>query len=127
MLHSLAPFCLLDILTLWFSCVPSTRANKDPPIVVDIYVIRGSQHQQLCLRFRTPNSYDRDIDVHKWQRPAVSLTDKHIIKYFIAAILGANSLYSRGSSPIFANFSNWTYDHETRGLDAQWWKKIRKK
>ena len=27
----------------------------------------------------------------------------------------------RGSSPIFANFSYWTYDHETRGLDAHWW------
>ena len=27
----------------------------------------------------------------------------------------------RGSNPIFANFSNWTYDHETRGLDAYWW------
>ena len=27
---------------------------------------------------------------------------------------------TRGSSPIFTNFSNWTYDHETQDLDVHW-------
>ena len=32
-----------------------------------------------------------------------------------------------GSSPIFAKVANWTYDHETRGLDGHWWKNWKKK
>ena len=37
-------------------------------------------------------------------------------------LLRSSRLASRGSSPIFTNFSIWIYGHETQELDAHWWK-----
>ena len=47
--------------------------------------------------------------------------NRRIILYKVArfdSVIG----HDRGSSPIFANFPNSTYDHKTRGLDAHWQK-----